>query len=174
MKLPDATPSRVSKSINLNECREKCLENSSCMVYTNLDIRGGGSGCAMWFGELIDMRDFPDGGQDLYIRMSASEIGTRGLVFVTPLWELTKYTDQGAKGKPTTKIVVIVVPTAALLAALILSNISEKTENNRETDQVQNMDLELPLFELATIANATDNFSINNKLGEGGFGPVYK
>jgi len=57
---------------------------------------------------------------------------------------------------------------------LILSNISEKTENNRETDQVQNMDLELPLFELATIANATDNFSINNKLGEGGFGPVYK
>ena len=57
---------------------------------------------------------------------------------------------------------------------LILSNISEKTENNRETDQVQNMDLELPLFELATIANATDNFSINNKLGERGFGPVYK
>jgi len=57
---------------------------------------------------------------------------------------------------------------------LILSNISEKTENNRETDQVQNMDLELPLFELATIANATDNFSINNKLGEGGFGLVYK
>ena len=57
---------------------------------------------------------------------------------------------------------------------LILSNISEKTENNRETDQVQNMDLQLPLFELATIANATDNFSINNKLGEGGFGPVYK
>ena len=57
---------------------------------------------------------------------------------------------------------------------LILSNISEKTENNRETDQVQNMDPELPLFELATIANATDNFSINNKLGEGGFGPVYK
>ena len=92
MKLPDATPSRVSKSINLNECREKCLENSSCMVYTNLDIRGGGSGCAMWFGELIDMRDFPDGGQDLYIRMSASEIGTRGLVFVTPLWELTSTT----------------------------------------------------------------------------------
>ena len=57
---------------------------------------------------------------------------------------------------------------------LILSNISEKTENNRKTDHVQNMNLELPLFELATIANATDNFSINNKLGEGGFGPVYK
>ncbi|XP_052289585.1 G-type lectin S-receptor-like serine/threonine-protein kinase At4g27290 isoform X27 [Citrus sinensis] len=124
MKLPDATLSWVSKSMNLNECREKCLDNSSCMAYTNSDIRGEGSGCAMWFGDLIDMRSVPDAGQDFYIRMSASEL--------------------------------------------------EKTENNRETDQVQNMDLELPLFELATIANATDNFSINNKLGEGGFGPVYK
>jgi hypothetical protein len=33
--------------------------------------------------------------------------------------------------------------------------------------------MELPMFDLAAIANATDNFS-NNKLGEGGFGPVYK
>ncbi|KAK9209464.1 hypothetical protein WN944_001830 [Citrus x changshan-huyou] len=188
LKLPDATSSWVSKSMNLKECREKCLENSSCMAYTNSDIRGGGSGCAMWFGELIDMRDFPGGGQDFYIRMSASEIG--------------------AKGEPTTKIVVIVISTAALLAVVLIAgylirkrrrniaaitvNMSlrcrvntafhlylqqEKTENNRETDQEnedQNIDLELPLFELATIANATDNFSINNKLGEGGFGPVYK
>lgn len=35
-------------------------------------------------------------------------------------------------------------------------------------------DIELPLFDLYTISKATDNFSINNKLGEGGFGPVYK
>uniref|UniRef100_A0A0D9V6K0 Receptor-like serine/threonine-protein kinase n=1 Tax=Leersia perrieri TaxID=77586 RepID=A0A0D9V6K0_9ORYZ len=35
-------------------------------------------------------------------------------------------------------------------------------------------DLELPIFDLGTIAVATDGFSINNKLGEGGFGPVYK
>ena len=30
------------------------------------------------------------------------------------------------------------------------------------------------MFDLADIANATDNFSNNEKLGEGGFGPVYK
>ena len=35
-------------------------------------------------------------------------------------------------------------------------------------------DLELPLFDLATIASATNNFSSTYKLGEGGFGPVYK
>ncbi|KAM3333031.1 hypothetical protein ACQJBY_028250 [Aegilops geniculata] len=37
-----------------------------------------------------------------------------------------------------------------------------------------NDDLELPIFDLGTIAAATDGFSIDNKLGEGGFGPVYK
>ncbi|KAI7737795.1 hypothetical protein M8C21_011970, partial [Ambrosia artemisiifolia] len=35
-------------------------------------------------------------------------------------------------------------------------------------------DLELPLFGLSRILKATNNFSVNNKLGEGGFGPVYK
>ena len=35
-------------------------------------------------------------------------------------------------------------------------------------------DLELPLFNLPEITTATDNFSVNNKLGQGGFGPVYK
>ncbi|KAH9651191.1 G-type lectin S-receptor-like serine/threonine-protein kinase [Citrus sinensis] len=158
LKLPDSTSSWVSKSMNLNECREKCLDNSSCMAYTNSDIRGEGSGCAMWFGDLIDIRYFQDGGQDLYIRMSASEL---------------------AKGEPTTKIVVIVISSAALLAVVLIAgylirkrrrNIAEKTEN----DQIQNIDLELPLFELATIVSATNNFSINKKLGQGGFGPVYK
>ncbi|KAK7257273.1 hypothetical protein RIF29_31124 [Crotalaria pallida] len=34
--------------------------------------------------------------------------------------------------------------------------------------------LELPLFDLSTIIAATNNFFIKNKIGEGGFGPVYK
>lgn len=35
-------------------------------------------------------------------------------------------------------------------------------------------DPNLKLFDLHTIACATDNFSVNNKLGQGGYGPVYK
>lgn len=35
-------------------------------------------------------------------------------------------------------------------------------------------DLELPSFHLSIISRATNNFSLNNKLGEGGYGPVYK
>ncbi|XP_074342666.1 G-type lectin S-receptor-like serine/threonine-protein kinase At4g27290 [Apium graveolens] len=41
---------------------------------------------------------------------------------------------------------------------------------NRNNDE----DLELPLFDFTTIANATNGFSTNSKLGEGGLGPVYK
>jgi len=35
-------------------------------------------------------------------------------------------------------------------------------------------ELELPLFDLDIIAMATNNFSHENKLGQGGFGIVYK
>ncbi|MCE3215359.1 hypothetical protein HAX54_002088 [Datura stramonium] len=35
-------------------------------------------------------------------------------------------------------------------------------------------EFEIPLFDLSTITKATNNFSVNRKIGEGGFGPVYK
>lgn len=46
----------------------------------------------------------------------------------------------------------------------------EDSPNQQEFDTTQNTDL--PFFDLSTIAAATDNFS--NKLGQGGFGAVYK
>ena len=33
---------------------------------------------------------------------------------------------------------------------------------------------DLQFFSLRKVARATDNFSVSNKIGEGGFGPVYK
>ena len=52
----------------------------------------------------------------------------------------------------------------------------DKTDRNQILSQNgdQDEDLELPLFSLPSITKATENFSINNKLGEGGFGPVYR
>ena len=35
-------------------------------------------------------------------------------------------------------------------------------------------EVDLPMFSFASVSAATNNFSIENKLGEGGFGPVYK
>lgn len=37
-----------------------------------------------------------------------------------------------------------------------------------------NKELEFPKFRFSSISDATNKFSIANKLGEGGFGPVYK
>jgi len=34
--------------------------------------------------------------------------------------------------------------------------------------------MDLPTFDFSVLANATRNFSTENKLGEGSFGPVYK
>ena len=56
--MPETTYTQVDYSMNLEQCREKCLKNCSCMAYTNTDIKGSGSGCAMWFGDLIDIRQF--------------------------------------------------------------------------------------------------------------------
>ena len=36
------------------------------------------------------------------------------------------------------------------------------------------VDIELPLYDLATITSATQNFSPANMIGGGGFGPVFK
>ena len=41
-------------------------------------------------------------------------------------------------------------------------------------NKIESEDWELPLVDFKKIEIATDNFSQHNKLGEGGFGPVYK
>jgi hypothetical protein len=46
-----------------------------------------------------------------------------------------------------------------------------KADNNVEKHLE---DLDLPLFDLQTITSATNNFSLNSKIGQGGFGSVYK
>ncbi|KAK8527317.1 hypothetical protein V6N12_054535 [Hibiscus sabdariffa] len=76
VKTPDTTNSWVNRTMNLKECRARCLRNCSCMAYSNLDVTGGGSGCVLWFGDLIDIKQFNSDDQDLYIRVSASKTGT--------------------------------------------------------------------------------------------------
>ncbi|KAG6756990.1 hypothetical protein POTOM_037290 [Populus tomentosa] len=46
----------------------------------------------------------------------------------------------------------------------------QRRSNNRDLKE----ELELPFFNIDELACATNNFSVSNKLGEGGFGPVYK
>ncbi|XVF77716.1 hypothetical protein PTKIN_Ptkin14bG0069400 [Pterospermum kingtungense] len=164
VKIPDASNSWVNKTMNLKECRARCSQNCSCMAYTNLFVRNG-SGCAMWFGDLIDIEQFPTDGQDIYIKVSASEA------------ELQK--------KSKVKLAVITATAIAMLLGFLVicyvcrrrKSLRDKPEVwkvNDDENQGQNEDMDLEVFDLGTIYQATDIFSINNKLGEGGFGPVYK
>ncbi|KAK9906148.1 hypothetical protein M0R45_002853 [Rubus argutus] len=91
---------------------------------------------------MADIKKFADDGQDLYIRMSASEL------------------EEEDDGKAKTRI--------------IKDQLKDIREGNQKNEGSQKEDLELPLFNISTIASATDNFSDYMKLGEGGFGPVYR
>ncbi|KAK2997065.1 hypothetical protein RJ639_026374, partial [Escallonia herrerae] len=78
LKLPDTRHSRFNVGMKLKECETLCSKNCSCMAYANLDIAEGGSGCLFWFDDLIDIREFSEGGQDLYVRMASSEVPPSG------------------------------------------------------------------------------------------------
>jgi hypothetical protein len=81
VKLPDTSSSWYNKSMTLLECKGMCLKNCNCTAYSSLDVREGGSGCVLWFGNLIDIREYSEGGQDLYVRMANSELGMISLLF---------------------------------------------------------------------------------------------
>ncbi|CAA3001029.1 G-type lectin S-receptor-like serine threonine-kinase At4g27290 isoform X1 [Olea europaea subsp. europaea] len=78
IKLPDTQYSWFNKSMTLDECKVVCLKNCSCMAYSQLDISKGGSGCLLWFKDLIDIRQLSEAGQDIYIRMASSELELKG------------------------------------------------------------------------------------------------
>ncbi|PQQ07348.1 hypothetical protein Pyn_06782 [Prunus yedoensis var. nudiflora] len=60
VKLPGILEFSLNKSMNIEECRVKCLMNCSCTAYANSDISGVASGCIMWFGDLVDVTVFID------------------------------------------------------------------------------------------------------------------
>ncbi|XP_061368832.1 G-type lectin S-receptor-like serine/threonine-protein kinase At4g27290 [Gastrolobium bilobum] len=74
MKLPDTSSSWFDKNMTLQECEIQCLKNCSCIAYSNLDIRYGGRGCMIWFNNIMDMRKENSEGQEIHIRVAASEL----------------------------------------------------------------------------------------------------
>ncbi|XP_074589040.1 receptor-like serine/threonine-protein kinase SD1-8 [Curcuma longa] len=172
-KLPDTSSAAVDMYLSLDNCKDMCLQNCSCTAYAAANISGGGSGigCITWTSNLTDLRVYTTGGQDLYVRLAASDL------------DLARGESKGSRKN--TYIVIVVLAVAIILlscAAFVWrkKRISTSiTGNNSFSEQYLNeenegQDLDLPLFDLGTITDATGNFSIGNKLGEGGFGPVYK
>ncbi|XP_076927753.1 G-type lectin S-receptor-like serine/threonine-protein kinase At4g27290 [Bidens hawaiensis] len=174
LKLPDTRDSWYNQTMTLVQCEKKCKSNCSCTAYTYTNRSGDGSGCLLWFGGLIDIRTFAEDGDTLYIRLSASELDSK---------------EKSSRSSSAGREVRVIVPVAIVVLVILVSiclfyRFQRKKQQQQETignisrhdgeSGSGNEDLELPLFGLSTILKATDNFSVNNKLGEGGFGPVYK
>ncbi|XP_073267892.1 G-type lectin S-receptor-like serine/threonine-protein kinase At4g27290 isoform X2 [Populus alba] len=170
LKMPETRKSWFSRSMNLDECKNTCLKNCSCTAYANLDIRDGGSGCLLWFNDLIDMRTILQNEQDIFIRMAASELDNGDSAKVN------------SKSKVKKRIIVSSVLSTGILCiglCLVLYVWKKKQQKNSNLQRRSNNkdlkeELELPFFNMDELACATNNFSVSNKLGEGGFGPVYK
>ncbi|CAN1239373.1 G-type lectin S-receptor-like serine/threonine-protein kinase At4g27290 [Linum grandiflorum] len=181
MKVPDTSSSLYIRSIHLSECEGLCLNNCSCTAYASSEISNRESGCLLWFGDLADIRGSADSGQDLYVKVAASEFA--------------HCTEKYRRSNGKKRVKIIVIPISVVGFILILLSIcvilriqrrrrapspEETDEEEDEEDDEERMnggssrDLELPLFQFATIVDATNNFSPNNKLGQGGYGPVYK
>ncbi|XP_049391736.1 G-type lectin S-receptor-like serine/threonine-protein kinase At1g11330 [Solanum stenotomum] len=154
MKLPDF----AERSYTIEEeCRSQCLGNCSCIAYA-FDT---GIGCMLWSSNLIDIQQLQIWGKDLNFRVAHSELDHH---------------------KDIKKIVIpVILGTLTLCVCLFIYCTRVAICRGVKTKEVVSLGNkspvhmeELPVFSLDTLANATSQFHEDNKLGQGGFGPVYK
>ncbi|KAK4759198.1 hypothetical protein SAY87_022329 [Trapa incisa] len=199
MKLPDSTSAYVDKTMTLKECHVACKSNCSCTAFSSANISNGAAGCVMWTDRLlVDMRHYVDGGQDMYVRLAASDLAN---------YEELAFADDSEEKSPSLALVAGVSAVSGILLLVLaacfiwkrkrirsmlggqaqkkgtqertqdmLINEAVVSSNKRDhsCESSNNDELDLPLFHLNSIAQATNNFSDENKIGQGGFGCVYK
>uniref|UniRef100_A0A1J3E7J0 Receptor-like serine/threonine-protein kinase n=1 Tax=Noccaea caerulescens TaxID=107243 RepID=A0A1J3E7J0_NOCCA len=146
------------------QCHQGCLRNCSCTAFSFIK----GIGCLVWSQELLDTVKFTSGGETLSLRLATSEL-------------------TGSK-----RVKIITIGTLSLSVFLILviaaygcwryrvkqigsSLVSKDNLEGSWKSDLQSQDVSgLNFFEIDTLQTATNHFNISNKLGQGGFGTVYK
>ncbi|KAG8078162.1 hypothetical protein GUJ93_ZPchr0007g4910 [Zizania palustris] len=200
MKLPEATNATVYAGFSLDQCRQVCLANCRCSAYAAANVSGGVSrGCVIWAVDLLDMRQYTEIVQDVYVRLAQSQIDALNAA--------------ANRRRPSNSAVVAAVVTVSgvlLLGAAGWWFWRSKARRRRRDDtaaptgsrddvlpyrvrdrsqhpvltaardqrldeetECHDKDLDLPLLDLKAVFAATDDFAVSNKIGEGGFGPVY-
>ncbi|KAL0308030.1 UNVERIFIED_CONTAM: G-type lectin S-receptor-like serine/threonine-protein kinase SD1-1 [Sesamum calycinum] len=143
---------RIDRATNHEPQRmqAECLRNCICSAYANPYITNGGSGCLIWFGDLDTKRLFWDNDS------------------------VENYTVEGKENKRPIKLILISMVFGVLVSGFIMVVLYFNDKRKRRAARKEEEDLELPVFNWTTIVAATNNFSRENIIGEGGFGPVYR
>ncbi|KAF3954883.1 hypothetical protein CMV_019828 [Castanea mollissima] len=177
----------MDKSMSSSECEQACLRNCSCTAFVSINIDGKGTSCLAWYGELNDISESSYERWELNVRVDATDYLHKEVQWFSWPQEAAGYYNNFPYGD-------IV---SGMLDRLYMPNEEEEEEENKRTvkrklhnqslyftgaiDYLEGNELEensrhpdLLIFDLSCIVAATDNFSPINKLGEGGFGSVFK
>ncbi|CAN0898048.1 G-type lectin S-receptor-like serine/threonine-protein kinase CES101 [Linum grandiflorum] len=155
------------------DCRQKCLQMCSCVAYATTNVDD--TGCEIW-DSTYGFKHVPtvlQGARLIYfvdhenkwwmwvtIGLGSAIIIPLFVCFCYMIWFIYKH-------KGNTKI------NLKRLFGLIEENLLPKTSNDTSRKHGDDEN-ELQMFNFETIAVVTNYFSEINKVGEGGFGPVYK
>ncbi|KAL1191657.1 G-type lectin S-receptor-like serine/threonine-protein kinase [Cardamine amara subsp. amara] len=149
-----------SSSVDADECEQSCLHNCSCLAFAYIH----GIGCLVWSQDLLDAVQFSTGGELLSIRLARSEMG-------------------GNERKKTITASIVSLSLFVILGSAAVGfwryrvkhNVSANTSNDACSSDLTPQDFSsLCFFKMNTIETATNSFCLSNKLGQGGFGSVYK
>ncbi|KAD7478991.1 hypothetical protein E3N88_02127 [Mikania micrantha] len=152
-----AFPENEALPLDEAECRSSCLDRCICNAYTFNSNK-----CHHWNHESLD-------NISLNLISYDSNIETIYIKVFTP-----------DDGKNNTKALLVAGIVSGCLGLVFLCSIGVifyrrmKSRGQGVLSEEDRKALDIPFFEFKAIASATDNFSLANKLGQGGFGPVYK
>ncbi|XP_057984191.1 G-type lectin S-receptor-like serine/threonine-protein kinase CES101 [Malania oleifera] len=176
-----------SNELGFIDCQAKCLKNCSCVAFNSKN--DDGTGCEI-LGMGMGLTDYSRV-EDVYIVQSQTLIEVKEFAGRNPAsmikWWMWLSIAAGASG-------TLLLCTACYIKWRKLrakgdNRIEQWTMFNelrgnatlsiccgiwKKHEKTGKSNHELRLFSLDSIAAATDNFSTTNKLGQGGFGPVYK
>ncbi|KAL9441362.1 hypothetical protein AB3S75_019948 [Citrus x aurantiifolia] len=133
------------------ECEADCLNNCPCRAYGNPKESKGDRSCWMFFVDLNEVKKYDEDDE----RQESHLIEKKRRITIVIISSISG--------------IFILGPVSCVIWSKTQRRVDHLAGQENRMD-----DFEVPLFDLSTVMTATNNFSEQNLIGAGGFGPVYK